>query len=122
VDLVGAQERWEHAVSLWEKAHGPKHPFLALLLTDVGKTELRRGRPARARKVLERAFSIADLEQVEAGDRGELRYALARALWDAGGDRKRARELATAAHQDLSAAGPRAARRAGEVKAWLDAR
>jgi hypothetical protein len=48
----------------------------------------------------------------------ETRFALARALWDAGGDRTRARHLAAAARADYERT-PSPSRKGAEIAAWL---
>ena len=52
----------------------------------------------------------------------ETRFALAQALWDTGGDRARAKSLATEAHAALVAMGPSLAKKAAAVAAWLEER
>jgi tetratricopeptide (TPR) repeat protein len=52
----------------------------------------------------------------------ETRFALAQALWDTGGDRARAKQLATEAHVALAAMGPALEKKAAAVAAWLEGR
>jgi len=118
-DLETARDTYEQAIALWEKAHGPNHGFLAMLLTDLGKVQLDRARPDLALAPLERAYTIAGTEEIPTNERAELEYALARALWQSHGNRRRARKLALAAHESFTAAGKTAAPRASEVQAWL---
>jgi hypothetical protein len=121
-DFDAARQRYDRVIAIWEKAHGPKHPFLVLMLSDTAQeVELPRNRPREARILLERALATANLEQMDPRDRGALRSSLARALWESGGDRSRARALARAAREDFAAAGKRSADDADKVAAWLAA-
>lgn len=79
----------------------------------LANAELRRGHPAVAIGHLERA--ARDGEQLTAASRGAIEFALARALWDGGGDRSRARSLAD------SAAGLVNGRARDEVAEWRTA-
>lgn len=70
---------------------------LASALTALGKHWLRRGRPARARPVLERADAIDRPGAFDRGHVANTRFSLARALLESRGDRRRAVALARGA-------------------------
>jgi serine/threonine-protein kinase len=89
-----SQRRYEHALALREKALGPTHPRLASALLGLGELQLARGRPAEALIPLERAVALA-----QGPDLAEVRFALARALWETKRDFPRARLLATQAQE-----------------------
>ena len=90
VDFQGALTRWEAAL-------GPDHLYLSYALTGLGETELDTGQPKAAALNLERALRIREHQELDPIQVAETRFALARALWQAGGDRSRARTLATQA-------------------------
>ncbi len=93
---------------------GPEAPFFSSLL--LGRALVASGRAKEAVPVLEDALAHPDAVREP---RPELRFALARALWEAEPRaRGRARQLATTArdaHADGGHSGPRA-----EVQRWLD--
>ncbi len=89
-----ARQRYERALALREKAVGPTHPRLAAALLGLGELELARGRPAEAMAPLERALALA-----QGSDLADVRFALARALWDTERDVPRASALATQAQE-----------------------
>jgi hypothetical protein len=82
------------------------------------------GKPEKALPLAERALAIyaAKSEGVSPLELADTRFHAARALWDAGRDRKRATELATLA-RDVYAAekDDYAARALKETQAWLSA-
>jgi serine/threonine-protein kinase len=84
----------ERALAIQEKALGPTNPKAASSLLGLGELQLARGRPAEALSLLERALTLASVE-----DRAEVQLALARALWDTRRDLPRARSLATQAQE-----------------------
>jgi serine/threonine-protein kinase len=89
-----SQQRYERALALREKALGPTHPRLASALLGLGELQLARGRPAEALLPLERAVALA-----QGSDLAEVRFALARALWELKRELPRARLLATQAQE-----------------------
>jgi serine/threonine-protein kinase len=106
----------ERAVAILEKLGGANDLTLAGPLTALGECELAQGKAGEAVAVLERAAALR-------GDHGggpihvaETRFALARALWDSGGDRRRAVTLATQARDGARHGHDRAG-----IEAWLAA-
>jgi len=79
------------------------------------------GRAAEAIAPLERAIKIAEPSQ-KASDLARPRFALARALWDSGGDRARATDPAKQARAGFAAEGPNEKRRMARMKAWFTAK
>ena len=59
----------------------------------LGEAQLGLGQPVAAIDTIERAIKLADKATLE-DEMPRLRFALARALWDSGRDRKQARALA----------------------------
>ena len=64
-------------------------------------------------------MKIYEEGQVDRGDKGNARFTLARALWQAGGDRTRALALAVRARDDYAAAGELRKKEAALLEAWL---
>jgi tetratricopeptide (TPR) repeat protein len=112
-----ARASFERALIIWERELGLDHRNLAYPLTGLGESWLAEGDPQSALAPLERAFKIREAEEKVPSRRAATRFALARALWEANRDRRRARELAAGAREMLAKAssGPEL----GAVDAWL---
>jgi tetratricopeptide (TPR) repeat protein len=91
---------FQDALRRWESQLGPVHPYLAYPLTGIGVAHWKEHRPAEAIAPLERALAIREAGELDVSAVAETRFALARALWDAGRDRARARRLAATARAD----------------------
>ncbi len=78
------------------------------------------GRPREALAPLRRALDIRRSREQIPGHRGETLFALARAQWDAGGDRAAARADAEAARDDYAKA-PNGDAKLRAVNSWLAA-
>jgi tetratricopeptide (TPR) repeat protein len=101
-----------HALAIREHLLNSQHPYLAESLVLVGQIRLDRNEAAQALPLLERAVGILEKHGSDPALLAQGRFALARALWNTGGDRARARSLAIAAREN---AGDERA----EVDAWL---
>ncbi len=104
------------------------HPYLAYPLTGIGVAHWKEHRPAEAIAPLERALAIREAGELDVGAVAETRFALARALWDAGRDRARARRLAATARADYQRLhaqngkeGRKEDKKSNEVGDWLAA-
>ena len=116
-----ADAHLERAVAIWEKGFGPEYPELSKPLRVRGRLELRRGRPGDAVAPLERALALRE-SGAGVNELAGIRLDLARALWDGGRDRLRARALAEEAQRSLGdAVDPAAVKTRAEVDAWLAA-
>ncbi|HEX3758200.1 MAG TPA: tetratricopeptide repeat protein [Kofleriaceae bacterium] len=108
---------YQRALPLMEHAYGAEHRAVGDLLAGLGRTYLALHRAGDAVPVLERALRLRSGETP--GRAAPLRFALARALWDAGRDRPRAVALAR------QAAGipirPGEGVTEAEISAWLAA-
>jgi tetratricopeptide (TPR) repeat protein len=103
-EILNALGRYEEARALFnaalavsKKEFPPDHPDVGDSLNGVGASYLGQGKPEPALAPLERALAIREKSGAEPPHIGETRFLLARALWDSGGDRARARALAQAA-------------------------
>lgn len=107
------------ALAIRERAHGPEHLDVAASLASVARAELEVGRPAQALESLERAWSLREPTALDPGRRGETAFWLARALWEAGGDRGRALRLAQRARELVAASEGAGRRELPAIDAWL---
>jgi tetratricopeptide (TPR) repeat protein/predicted Ser/Thr protein kinase len=114
-----AQHR--RALAVFEKSGGATSPFVATALVGIGLTELDLHAPREAVPLLERALATLQKQPGEPTGRGEARFALARALWEGGRDRGRARALASEARSDYTSAEAKDEKHLAEIDGWLDA-
>jgi hypothetical protein len=108
----------EAALAIAEKAPLRDPVVLSAALPTIGQAKVALRRPAEAIAPLERALTLR-LAAAAPADLGATRFALARALWESGGDRSRARALARAARDGY---GARLETERAEADAWLRAR
>jgi tetratricopeptide (TPR) repeat protein/tRNA A-37 threonylcarbamoyl transferase component Bud32 len=118
VDDAGAAYR--NALRVREKTLGPDHPLVAVSLTSLGEMLVERRRPREAIDLLERAVRIRTATEEPLPLRVDASFALARALWDSGRDRARARQLAETARADAGQADD--AEAVAEIGRWLGTR
>jgi eukaryotic-like serine/threonine-protein kinase len=90
---------------------------LAGALDGLGEIELAKGHPRAAIPHLERALRAYGRNALATALAANTRFSLAQALWASGGDRQRARQLATEARETF-ASGNRL-KREREVATWL---
>jgi tetratricopeptide (TPR) repeat protein len=110
------------AVACWDRQMGPDSEPGAYALTDLGLDllSLSHPRPTEAVRHFERALRIREAQASYPGFIAETRFGLARALWDAGTDRKHAVELAGKARDEYATAND--AKHAETVARWLESR
>jgi serine/threonine protein kinase/tetratricopeptide (TPR) repeat protein len=92
-----ARLSFEEARRIWERELGSANINLAYALTGIGLSRLGESDPDEAIPPLERALRLRESKQVDPAERAETYFALARALWESGRDRIRARTLAAMA-------------------------
>jgi tetratricopeptide (TPR) repeat protein len=109
-----ALDAFRRALAAVGKVLPPAHPELAIPLVGMGETLLALQRDGR--QPLTRALGILEPRPGHKMLLARARFASARALWSANGDRARARALAEKARQAFADPKPR---RAAEVDAWL---
>ena len=109
---------FKDALARWQSQLGSEHQFLGYPPTGIGLAYWKSGRPREGLPSLERALRIREAHEHDPATVAETRFALARALWDAGGDRDRARRLAEAS-RDVYDRAKSNARPALEVRTWL---
>jgi tetratricopeptide (TPR) repeat protein len=111
-----AASRYEHAIPILEKAQGTAED-LAGAVSSLGRAYVELHQPRRALAPLERLESKPD--EVPPELRPALELTLARALWDSGGDRRRAHELATRARADGKAVEIAQPGEVAQIERWL---
>jgi serine/threonine protein kinase/tetratricopeptide (TPR) repeat protein len=114
-----ARASFEKARIVWERELGLDNRNLAYALTGIGLSYIAEGDASSAIVPLERAFRIREDHETDPSRRAETRFALARALWEAGRDRARARLLAQEARDSYAQAVAKP--KLGEVESWLRA-
>jgi serine/threonine protein kinase len=116
---VEARRDAERAIAIQESEPGP-HTDLIYTLGPLGESLLGLGQPLPAIDPIRRALKLAEDEGLE-DELPRLRFALARALWDSGRDRRGARALAIVVAAGQSK-GPRARGDASfrsQAETWL---
>jgi tetratricopeptide (TPR) repeat protein len=101
--FVAAREMSLRALEIFESEAASDGLILTYPLVVLGLSLLEEGKVAEAIPVLERAVSLREAGQAELALRGEVHFALARAV-GAAGDRSRARALAVAAVGEFAGA------------------
>jgi tetratricopeptide (TPR) repeat protein len=116
-----ARAAFERAVPIEERGYGKDGANLAYPLTGLGESYLGDHQPGAAIAPLERALAIRRARESDEVLLGDTSFALARALWDGGGDRRRARALAEQARR-VFAEQPFLRPKLETVASWLGAR
>jgi tetratricopeptide (TPR) repeat protein/tRNA A-37 threonylcarbamoyl transferase component Bud32 len=119
--LAEGEALHRRALAVGERAVGPEHPDLADTLGLVAEDALRAGHPVEAVALVTRALALQPPERSRPRALADLRFTLARALWDADQDRPRARALAGQARDGYGERSPRARAQVARVDAWLGA-
>jgi len=111
------------AVAIFEREADPNGVYLFVSLAVLGAAHLGAGDVARALPVLERANAIGTPAGALGPQRAHARFALARALAQAGREPARAATLAATARDDYRSAPPTPAieRELTAIGTWLDA-
>ena len=116
-DLPRARADYLRADELRRKVLGEAHPDRALALLGLGKLALLEDRPAEAVVHLELALELLAATAPDPVDLGEVRFALARALW-ATGVTRRASALAGEARESLAEGGVNARAQLRALDVW----
>jgi tetratricopeptide (TPR) repeat protein len=112
------------ALATGERFMHADDPALMPSLLGIGNDLLLLGRAREALPPLERAVTIGDKLR-QPGELAEFHFALAQALWEAGGDRARARKLAARAAEEARPEAERYGRRfqtqLDDIERWVAA-
>ena len=109
---------YERALAIFEAREPKIHA--AFPLTGIGACRVRMGQPGQAMAMLERALELRVAGNAEPAELADTQLELAKALWDARGDRRRAVGLAQSALEGYLAAGDE--NRVAIARDWLDER
>jgi tetratricopeptide (TPR) repeat protein len=109
----------QRALAIAEQAFGPDHVQVAEALTALGDARIGAHDPAGAVPLLERSYLLLGKRDEMPAERSECAFALARALWESGGNRSRAAGLAQEARVGDAASGPQMAKTLERVDRWL---
>jgi hypothetical protein len=122
-DLLMLQSRWADAAALYDRviprfeaSQGAAEP-LATSIANRCRASLEMHQPPRGLPQLEQLARTVDAYPREI--RVVIEFALARALWDTGGDRKRARELAAQALADIHKVADARRDDVAQIERWL---
>lgn len=110
-----ARAAYRRALANMRRQSPPVPARIYLAASGLGRTEVAAGRFAEAIEPLERALEIG---HDNAGVHAHAEFALARALFETGGDRSRVERLASQAHRGYVEAGEPGRVYALEVEAW----
>jgi len=129
LDRMGRHEEaragYRRALAIEERGYGADSTNLAYPLTGLGLSYLADRHPEAALGPLERANRLRAVHEPDPLLVAETQFALARALWESGGDRARAVRLAETAEKlygDKPMFAARTAERIAEIDRWLDSR
>jgi tetratricopeptide (TPR) repeat protein/predicted Ser/Thr protein kinase len=117
-----AQSRWREAAALYERTIPELEraqdvaDWLVVARINLACALLELHDPAKALTALAPLSSHLEVQTPRIA--GYVRFVMARAVWDGRGDRKRVRELVTAARAQMVAAGPESAGGVAELDAW----
>jgi len=111
----------EQALSIMERELGSDHPELAVPMLIQGLSDLAVGKAATAVPILERSLKICESITPSHPRTGEVRFGLARALWETDHSSRQALALAERARTELQA-DPRAKTKTAMVDQWLVSR
>ena len=114
--LADAEREAQGALALLQRALPAGHHRIARALTILGHAQLELHHLDAALASLESALAMASIRPYE---RPELQFLIARALWDAGRDRRRARALADEARRGFAELGAGHEKSVAEIDAWL---
>ncbi|MEM7156782.1 MAG: serine/threonine-protein kinase [Myxococcota bacterium] len=115
--LGEAAEHYALALDGWEQVRGHQHPDVVPPLLRLAVVELARGDEEAAREHAQRALTIRESGETDAGSMAEARFVAARALWGLSEQRGRARALAELARGTYG--GLERATELAEVETWL---
>jgi len=116
-----ARAQFEAARAALERDHTQAPLLTGLALAGIGRADVDERRPTEAVDVLERAVRIVDASEARDAFRGEVRFELARAVWDGRGDHARAIDLAMRARAELARGGAESTATLARADAWLRA-
>ena len=112
-----AEQAFQTTLQNLTKNVGRAHPETAYPLHGLGEVRLARGAPSDAIPFFEEALLTRQQPNADPAMLADTQFGLARSLWDAGRDRRRALRLADSAHQTYATL--KLSEPATRVNAWL---
>jgi len=112
-----AEKAFQRALQVLSKNTTRTHPEVAFALHGLGEAKLAQGAPVDAVGRFTEAVRIREQPHVDPAMLAESQFGLARALWDAGRDRRRARQLAESARDTYAKLGQE--KKAAIANTWL---
>ncbi len=109
---------YARALPVMEQAVGAESPMLSYPLVGLGRALMAGGDASTALPLLERGLALREQGHAPAAELCEARFETGRALWQSGGDRRRATELVRAA-VEVARELEGAMRPRDEAEAWL---
>nr|WP_305071233.1 tetratricopeptide repeat protein [Myxococcus sp. RHSTA-1-4] len=106
------------AQAILEAREDDPYGYLTGTWLDLGEAWLELKQPRKAAEVLERALAGSPYSKQSPGEKARVRFALARALWDADLDRARALRLAEEARAMFVDLGERGRKPLADLEAW----
>ena len=116
-----AAEHLRRGIEVMSATLPPEHEYLASSFAGLAGAELALGHAGQALEPAERAVASRRAAASAPDGIAEAELVLARALWESGGDRRRARSLALDARDTWRGLGPARAEAAAGADAWLAA-
>jgi tetratricopeptide (TPR) repeat protein len=115
-----AMEMFHRALAIYEEKMGHDYSEMLDPILGIGESLVALGRAREAQPWLERAIRLGEKSEVQTPTLAEARFTLADALWQSGGDRKHALELARSARAVYAADDTGLGKRAlPEIDAWF---
>jgi len=115
-----ARQHLERAQEIWIAGLGPEHPDITRVMYFLGLTALYQQQDARAQELLGRALTIRKRGPDSPPFLNKIRFALARALWRTGKDRKRALALARQARLAWEKKNDNDGKKRAQIDAWQE--
>jgi tetratricopeptide (TPR) repeat protein len=109
---------FKRALAINEKSWGADHLLNAALLVNIGRTLIDWHQPAEAIAPLKRAVSIRETREDHPAKLAAAQFALARALWESGRAKGRAKSLAIEARETYASVGA-PNQELAEIDDWL---
>jgi len=120
--LEDARQAFGDALSMSERVKGKDHVLSAEPLEGLAGVALAQQKPAVAVALLESALGLRERSPAQPISHARTRFLLARALWESGQDRARARTLLAAARSGFEAVGAQGKARLLELNQWARAK
>ncbi len=120
--LADAKKAYQRVLSIRDASNAPDSFQRAYALAGLGEIEMRYRHPSNAVPLLRHAVALYESHAGDPAALAEVRFALARAIWDSGGRRAESLALARESRAVLATLGPASKQALSELLAWQRAR